>query len=471
MSKVVVATHDPVGRAMAGPAIRSLELARQLHHAGNDVTIAVPDRTDLDEEPFEVATYDLRSFNGLRRVAEDAEVVVLQAPVLGANPYLSASGACLVIDLYDPFPLAHLAMTAVENAPGKYPAWLDVLAMFDELIRQGDFFMCASERQRDLWIGAMLALNRVNEATYRRDPSLHSLIDIVPFGLPDGPPERTEPAMRGMIPGIGADDFILLWGGGVYNWFDPLTLIQAVGRVAPLYPNVRLCFLSTTHPNPDVPEMAVMGRARRLAAQLNLLNRHVFFNETWVAYGKRSNWLLDADVGVSTHFDHVETRFSFRTRLLDYFWAGLPMICTAGDSFSELIATESLGFVVPAEDVAALACAIQDLAKDHNGTIQRSARVRELARQMTWGRAAEPLVRFCSRPRKAADLAQAEPFHSPPVPLRTDAERKYRGTTMTTHPNTAWDARYTYMRSREILAERGVNGLATAVARRLRPKR
>jgi hypothetical protein len=25
---------------------------------------------------------------------------------------------------------------------------------------------------------------------------------------------------------------VLLWGGGIYNWFDPLTLIRAVGEVA-----------------------------------------------------------------------------------------------------------------------------------------------------------------------------------------------------------------------------------------------
>ena len=47
----------------------------------------------------------------------------------------------------------------------------------------------------------------------------------------------------------------------------------------------------------------------------------MFFNEDWVAYDDRQNYLLEADVGVSTHLDHVETEFSFRTRILDYLWA------------------------------------------------------------------------------------------------------------------------------------------------------
>ena len=27
---------------------------------------------------------------------------------------------------------------------------------------------------------------------------------------------------------MAADDRVILWGGGIYNWFDPLTLIRAV---------------------------------------------------------------------------------------------------------------------------------------------------------------------------------------------------------------------------------------------------
>ena len=49
----------------------------------------------------------------------------------------------------------------------------------------------------------------------------------------------------------------------------------------------------------------------------------VHFNYDWVPYAERARFLLDADLGVSAHFDTVETRFAFRTRLLDYFWVHL----------------------------------------------------------------------------------------------------------------------------------------------------
>ena len=82
--------------------------------------------------------------------------------------------------------------------------------------------------------------------------------------------------------------------------------------------------MGLTHPNPRVPEMRMSIAARKLAADLGLTGQHVFFNSGWVPYDQRANVLLDADVGVSTHLDHAETAYSFRTRLLDYLWAGLP---------------------------------------------------------------------------------------------------------------------------------------------------
>src|SRR5207248_92554 len=152
-------------------------------------------------------------------------------------------------------------------------------------------------------------------------------------------------------------------------------------------------FMAANHPNPDVPEMWMLGEARRLAAELQLTGRHVFFNQDWVAYADRANWLLDADVGVSTHFDHVETRFSFRTRVLDYFWAGLPVISTDGDTLAERIEGSRLGITAPAEDPAAIAAAIVALA-DPARRRATAARVRTHAASLTWEVAAAPLVRF-----------------------------------------------------------------------------
>ena len=48
----------------------------------------------------------------------------------------------------------------------------------------------------------------------------------------------------------------------------------------------------------------------------------------------------------SPHFEALETRYAFRTRLLDHFWAGLPTIATAGDTLGDLIGERRLGRTV-----------------------------------------------------------------------------------------------------------------------------
>src|SRR4029079_1185457 len=114
------------------------------------------------------------------------------------------------------------------------------------------------------------------------------------------------------------------------NWLDPFTAIRAIERVAKREPRVRFIFMGVRSPVAEIAKMRVVEDARRLAQELNLLDRHVFFND-WVPYDKRQNWLLDADLGLSLHRHSLESRFAYRTRMLDNFWCGLPLVATEGD--------------------------------------------------------------------------------------------------------------------------------------------
>jgi hypothetical protein len=149
--------------------------------------------------------------------------------------------------------------------------------------------------------------------------------------------------------------------------------------------------------------MQMEWQTRQLADRLRLTGTSVFFNEGWVDYEDRANYLLDADLGVSTHFLHVETTFSFRSRMLDYLWAGLPIVATEGDAFGRMIPAEGLGVAVPERDPGALADALERALYDTEfaATCRRNvARVRE---NFTWGTTLEPLVEFCRRAERAPD--------------------------------------------------------------------
>jgi hypothetical protein len=162
------------------------------------------------------------------------------------------------------------------------------------------------------------------------------------------------------------------------------------------------------HPNPNVPEMRVAWETRQVSDKLGLTGKHVFFNDTWVDYDQRQNYLLDADIGVSTHFQHVETTFSFRTRMLDYLWAGLPIVATEGDSFARLIESQGLGITVPEQDVDALADALERALFDDDFQAPARKNVAEVREQFRWHSVLAPLVAFCRDARRAADLQQEE---------------------------------------------------------------
>jgi hypothetical protein len=219
-------------------------------------------------------------------------------------------------------------------------------------------------------------------------------------------------------PGISPGDKIVLWGGGVYNWFDPLTLLRAVDRLRVKLPEVRLFFLGLRHPNPHVGEMNMAVETRALAERLGLVGTHVFFNEDWVPYQDRQNYLLEADVGVSTHFDHIETAFSFRTRVLDYLWAGLPVLSTAGDALADMIADAGAGVVVPPQDVGALEHALFRILSDDELRKRCAVGSARLGESLQWNRALEPLLEFCRAPQRAPDLVDPLLQLDPPLPRR-----------------------------------------------------
>lgn len=415
MGRVLILCPDYIKRQMSGPAIRYFELAHQLHRAGHEVILGTPSQPDLDPQPFRIVTTEPAL---VRELAPKQDVIVVQGWVLEFFPFLRDSDACLVTDLYCPFYLELLVDREHHPDPDQLTRPIDQLRVTLDPIRQSDFFVCASEKQRDYWMGVLTALNRINPETYELDRSLRSLIDVVPFGLPDEPPQKRKQAMRGVLPGIGPDDYIVLWGSSIYNWFDPLTLIRAVAQASVHVPNLRMVVMATAHPNPQVvTETWMLSEARRLSAELGLTGRHVFFNEGWVPYEDRADWLLEADVGASIHFQHIESHFSFRVRFLDYLWTGLPILCTSGDVLADAVERENLGITVGPGDVDALAQALQQLAEPAVRERYRAS-LGKYAAGLTWSRAAAPLVRFCDNPRRAPDLQRIAPLKAMPVPLR-----------------------------------------------------
>jgi hypothetical protein len=404
-TRVLVLSTDPIGPEMPGPAIRAWELAKVLG-ARLDVVLA---STVAVSGAHPNASLQLAAGPALAELVDAADVVFAPSALVYMADELRAGHKAVAVDIYDPYHLENLEMGGQGRQGGSAADHDRAVArqagILNAALRRGDFFTCASERQRDFWLGSLAALGRVNPFTYEASPLLDGLVSVVPYGLPADPPRRQGPGLRGALPGVGTGDKVVLWGGGVYNWLDPVAVVRAVDVLRHQVPEVRLVFMGMRHPNPDVPEMRVAAELQAVSSRLGLTGKHVFFRPGWVPYDRRADFLLDADVAVSTHLDHVETRYSFRSRVLDYLWARLPMVLTGGDVLAEEVAAAGAGVAVPAGDVDGLARALAKMLSDP----PPAECFAPLIERHTWERAARPLLGFCLSPRRAPDLGMERP--------------------------------------------------------------
>jgi glycosyltransferase involved in cell wall biosynthesis len=387
--RVLVVSQDRLDGQVAGTSIRALELARELSKVV-PVTVAA-----VGEPPSEVSGvpcvgYHPQDPSGLRRALDGAGVALTLPqwpPVMRA---LRQSGASLIFDLYVPQPLETIGGFPGARRTLRSTMTEFAIDRFVEALRLGDRFICASEKQRDLWLGAMLAERLIGLDRYDADPSLRSVIDVVPFGLPlEAAAPTGGGGPRDQIPGIAADDEVILWNGGLWPWFDASSAIRAVGLVAERRPGVRLVFMGAAS---QVPAQRATERARALARELGLLDRVVFFNDAWVPYEQRADWLLQADCALSMHEDHLETRFAFRTRLLDCFWARVPVVCTGGDELADVIESEGAGAIVGPGDVEAATSALNRVLD--RGRSAYAPALERIAARYRWDVVAAPLVRY-----------------------------------------------------------------------------
>ena len=403
--RVLVVTSDHVGKRMAGPGIRALHLARELAIRGHAVTLAAPDSIDVPIDGVVLHRLDFRDARATIALARRHDAVVAQWLAPAAMVSLARSSTRVIYDLYDPVLNEVLASVGERAHESRDDLQLERHRLtLETALLGGDAFICASERQRDLWLGALAALHRLDHNEHLRDPTFRHLIDVVPFGVESDQPRVGEPALRNVLPGVDDRSRIIVWGGGIWNWLDPLTVIRSVHELSRTRDNVRLVFMGLERPNVGSAETTMGERAVDLSRELGLYGRSVFFNPTWVAYEERGSWLAEADIGVSAHFDTLEARFAFRTRLLDYLWAGLPIATTSGDVFSELIERERLGVAIPPQDVEGWVAALSTLLDDDRARSAMRDRIATVRERFEWSRVVEPLVRLLAEPGGRVDL-------------------------------------------------------------------
>jgi glycosyltransferase involved in cell wall biosynthesis len=366
---------------MAGIGIRYLELARRLPASGVDLVLMSPAESHETRELGGLSGVDVRSFERgrLAAILGDCDAAVAQGQ-LANDLVLEMPGLPVAIDLYDPWLVEHFAY---RETLGLDPYRNDHATWALQMSR-GDFFLCSSEEQRSFYLGFLTALGRVNPERVAGDPDLATLIAPVPFGLPD-----ELPLHRPVLPARTAGERRLLFGG-LYDWYDPWTLLDALT----LLDRPGWTLLLIRNPNPEGTPQRLFGEVEARCRSLGWWGSRVQALD-WVPSERRYDLLRDVDLLVSPHRPTLETRLSLRTRFLDALAAGCPVVTSEGGAMSRMLGEHRAGWVVPPGDAPALARA---LAEALDAPASRQAGARELAAFFRWNRVLEPLVRFCREP-------------------------------------------------------------------------
>lgn len=394
MTKVLIIAPDRISESMAGPGVRYWNFAKYLA-LENEVTLLVHNEDFLIDPSFE--SIHVKSIKGsFSTWFENFETIIIQGLALLDYPMLKKISIPLVIDLYDPYIFEILEQQVKEElSTDLYKMHLSTLL---EQIKYGDYFICASEKQRDFWIGMLAAMLRINPLTYNQDSTLNNLIGIVPFGLSETPPVKRGRSIKGVIDGIAADDKVIIWWGGLWDWLDPKTLVKAMAEVSKQRSDIKCVIVGTKHPDPSFVPHKIVKEVIDLTKELKLDNKSVFFVD-WVKYDERMNYLLESDVGVSLHFSNLETKFSFRTRILDYLWSQMPMIVTKGDTLGEIVEQNHIGKAIEPRDVQTLAKTIINMIDEPIN----KGRFNEINSLYYWSNAVQPLLEFCRQPAVSKD--------------------------------------------------------------------
>ena len=393
--RILILCRGHLGTHMSSPGIRATAMAEVLARnvPGAQVTLAGPnaDMVMPKDVPYRTIRWHVRNVLGL--VARH-DIIISS----GMPPHVAIffPKKRFVVDLFTQYAMEWMEVGIQHYDGYKRHAWVQrTRTILGMQLTLADFVLCCNERQRDSYIGMMISLGLISPTVYDADPTLRRYIDVAAHGIRPELPAPGRPLLRGVRPGFEPHDRIIVWNGGIIQWYDPATLLEALHRLN--RPDIKLLFLGASYPGlRELGKGVRFQDAKAIAAANGQLNRTVFFEEGWVSHETAKQYVLEADISVCSYFDNLETRYSHRTRFVDLIWGELPFICTHGDVLAEDVAKHGWGLVVPEEDPAALAAAIEKLVDDDELRAQCRANLAAARPTLQWDVTLKGLVDFCN---------------------------------------------------------------------------
>lgn len=335
----LLVTYGPVPtpqyQKIEGGGMRVWGLANGLKEHGFSVTVAVNDSFPQQNNGFDgVRLINWSLDSHFKKIINDFDIVVISYCMGDASVFVADNiddGKTLVLDAYVPIYVEVSARNSDDLATEFYNYSSDI-KKFNHVLKRGDYFLCANLPQKHMYTGVLASLGIINPLTYKDDRVL-----VVPFGVESKklPSFKTAESPYKNL-GIKENDFVLLWFGGLYPWFNFSPLLKAVEKLSV---KNRFKFVLVGGKNPYNSHPDFIKQYNQVKSQLQsmkLLNKNVYLVD-WVDFDERLKWYQGSDAVISINQPGDENEYSWRTRVIDYVWGNVPIITNGGDPLSNLL--------------------------------------------------------------------------------------------------------------------------------------
>ena len=313
----------------------------------------------------------------------------------------------LILDGYVPI---HIEMSArnSDNLDREYDAFNFENKIWTKALRRGDILLCANEAQKKFYTGVMAQVGRINPITYGDE----DLIQIVPYGIyREKAVAKNDPVSK-LVKNKKA--FKLLWFGGIYPWFDLTNLLEAVKNANKTTP-IGLIMVGVKNPFNQHPDFIKRYEEVMDYIKNNNMDEIVHITD-WVKFEDRAEWYLGSDAVVLINNIGMENTLAWRTRLVDYVWADLPIVTNGGDPMSDILEANKAVYILPDLDAKTIEKEIIKISKDKETLKQVSTNLSKVRRLFYWDKVTENLSKLISKGYKPADaglLKEVEILNSP----------------------------------------------------------
>jgi glycosyltransferase involved in cell wall biosynthesis len=338
---ILIISYGPVPtpefQKIEGGGMRCWGLALGLKANGHNVTVSVKSEfvQGLDSyRGIHLHNWDLN--DNFKTYINSFDAVIISYSMGDMSVFVAdnlSHHITLVLDCYVPIFIEISARDSDDKA-GELRGYLHEIKRFNHVLERGDFFLCANEPQKHMYAGILGSLGVINPYSYRQ----HRVL-VVPFGVET---ESISKATQQKSPYEVAKskDFVLLWFGGLYPWFNFEPLIDAVKELSS-NPRFKFYLVGGKNPYNSHPDFVKQYEyVYKKFSEYGLVGKSVFFVD-WIDFDDRIRWYVHADLVISINSPGEENVYSWRTRVMDYLWGELPMMSNGGDPLSDELLTKN----------------------------------------------------------------------------------------------------------------------------------